>query len=119
MRRQRGACSRTFFRPAGSRLPLRPGPARELVERLDQPLGLVARGRSALYNGKTEEALLLLNQVKRLKPDFPEAILLEGEILIKEGRIDEARQLLTVLASDLGTSDWIRAEAEAILNSLP
>ncbi len=34
------------------------------VERLDQPLGLVARGRSALYNGKIEEARLLLNQVK-------------------------------------------------------
>lgn len=89
------------------------------VERLDQPLGLVARGRSALYNGKIEEARLMLNQVKRLKPDFPEAILLEAEILIKEGRIDEARQLLTVLASDLGLSDWISAEAEAILKRIP
>ncbi len=89
------------------------------VERFNQPLGLVARGRSALYNGKLEEARLMLDQVKRLKPDFPEAILLEAEILIKEGRIDEARQLLTVLASDLGMSDWIRAEAEAILKTIP
>lgn len=89
------------------------------VERLDQPLGLVARGRSALYSGKTKEARFLLNQVKRLKPDFPEAILLEAEILIKEGRIDEARQLLTVTASDLSLADWVRAEAEAILKTIP
>ncbi len=89
------------------------------VERFDQPLGLVARGRFALYNGKIEDANLLLNQVKRLRPDFPEATLLEAEILIKEGRLDEARQLLTITASDLSVADWIRAESDAILKSIP
>jgi hypothetical protein len=89
------------------------------VERQEQPMGLVARGRYALFNGTLADARFALNQVKRLKPNFPEATLLEAEIDMKEGRFAEARQLLTILSADLGNPDWIRVLAEKFLNQIP
>jgi thioredoxin-like negative regulator of GroEL len=91
----------------------------DTVERLEQPMGLVARGRFALKHGDIADARFLLNQVKRLKPGFPEATLLESEIYIKEGRFAEARQLLTIMSADLGNPDWVRAEADKLLNEIP
>ncbi|HVN16235.1 MAG TPA: hypothetical protein VMT73_10885, partial [Anaerolineales bacterium] len=91
----------------------------DVIERTDQPTGLVARGRFALYNGNIDDARLALNQVKRLKPDFPPSVLLEAEIDIKDGRIAEARQLLTILSSDLSMPDWVHTMADNILNQLP
>jgi tRNA A-37 threonylcarbamoyl transferase component Bud32/cytochrome c-type biogenesis protein CcmH/NrfG len=89
------------------------------LEPLDHPLDLVARGRFALYNGRVREARLLLSQVRPLELDLPEAGLLEAEILIKEGRIDEAHQLLAVIASDPGLADWLRILAGDLLKELP
>jgi thioredoxin-like negative regulator of GroEL len=89
------------------------------IERTEQPIGLVARGRHALYDGQLTEAQFALNQVKRLKPNFPEATLLEAEIYMKEGRFAEARQLLTILSADLSNPDWIRVLAEEFLNRIP
>lgn len=89
------------------------------IERTDQPTGLAVRGRFALYHGNIEDARLALNQVKRLKPDFPLSVMLEAEIDIKDGRIAEARQLLTILSSDLSTPDWLRTLADNTINQLP
>lgn len=89
------------------------------IERQEQPIGLVARGRYALHNGSIADARFSLNQVKRLKPNFPEATLLEAEIYMKEGRFAEARQLLTILSADLSNPDWIRVMAEEFLNQIP
>jgi serine/threonine protein kinase/Flp pilus assembly protein TadD len=91
----------------------------DAIERIEHPLGLVARGRYHLANGNLEEAQRFLNQVRTLKPDFPEATLLEAEIMIKQGRIDEARQLLTVTASDLGQAGWLLSYANDLLKGLP
>jgi len=91
----------------------------DMIERTDQPTGLVVRGRFALYNGKIEDARLALNQVKRLKPDFSLSVMLEAEISIKDGRIADARQLLTILSSDLSVPDWLRALADNTINQLP
>lgn len=89
------------------------------IERTDQPTGLAVRGRFALYHGNIEDARLALNQVKRLKPDFPLSVMLEAEIDIKDGRIAEARQLLTILSSDLSMPDWLRTLADNTINQLP
>jgi Flp pilus assembly protein TadD len=91
----------------------------DAIERIEHPLGLVARGRYHLANGNLEDAHRFLNQVRTLKPDFAEATLLEAEIMIKEGRIDEARQLLTVTASDLGQAGWLLTYANDLLKGLP
>jgi thioredoxin-like negative regulator of GroEL len=89
------------------------------IERMDQPLGLVAQGRYHLLNNNLADARLSLNQVRTLKPGFPESVLLDAEIKAREGRIDEARQLLTVTASDLGNADWLINFANELLKGLP
>jgi tRNA A-37 threonylcarbamoyl transferase component Bud32 len=89
------------------------------IERTEQPLGIVARGRWTLFNGEIPDARFALNQVKRLKPNYPEATLLEAEINMKEERFAEARQLLTILSADLSNPDWIRVLAEKFINQIP
>lgn len=89
------------------------------VSQQDQVLGLVAESRYAYYNGDKPKAHSLLKEIKRLKPKFQTAMLLEAEYNFNEGRVDEARSLLNLLIADLGTPAWIRLEAEKISNKLP
>jgi Flp pilus assembly protein TadD len=76
------------------------------------------QGRTALFEGRIEEARALLGQAKRLNPDLREATLLEAEILLKEGRGDDARALLMGIVSDPGYSKWMQIMAEELLNTL-
>ncbi len=88
------------------------------VTGFDQPLGWVARGRFALYFGSIAEARKALAQAQRIKPDFPEAVLLEAEIDIKDGKVAEARQLLLSISSNPAKPEWMHAEAEKLLTTL-
>jgi tetratricopeptide (TPR) repeat protein len=89
------------------------------VSRVEQPISMVAQARNLFYNGNAEEAHRLLNQVKRLRPKFPEAGLLEAEMDAKEGRTLDAKQILGILLADLNTPDWVRVMAQDLLNKIP
>ena len=89
------------------------------VSRVEQPITMVAQARNLFYNGNTEEAHRLLNQVKRLRPNFPEAALLEAEMDAKEGKTFDAKQILGILLADLNTPDWVREMAQDLLNKIP
>lgn len=89
------------------------------VLRVDQPIGLVAQSRHAYYNGKLDDGRVFLNQVKRLKPGFLEASLLEAEYALIENRNEEAKLLLQPLVANLDTPAWIRVMAEEFLNRIP
>jgi hypothetical protein len=91
----------------------------ERIDRIDQPLGFIVRGRHALFNGTLEDARLNLQQAQRVKPDSYEGFLLEAEISAKEGNIEAARTILISLSSDLGAPDWVRVMAENLLKTLP
>ena len=91
----------------------------DLLERMDQPLALVVRGRAALFGGKLDEARSLLDQARKLKPDLREARLLEAEILVKEGRAEEAGKLLNDISADSTYSEWMRVMAKELLDTLP
>ncbi|MCJ7433459.1 MAG: protein kinase [Anaerolineales bacterium] len=91
----------------------------ERIMEVDEPLALIAQSRHILYNGSSQDARIYLDQANRLKPDFKEALLLEGEIDFKEGRMDEARQIFTVLKADLGAPDWVRRLAESYYAAMP
>lgn len=91
----------------------------ERIDRVDQPLGFIARGRNSLYKNDFEAANLYLENAKRLKPQYYEAFLLEAEIDIKTGHSDEARAILLSLSSALDAPKWIRLMAESLLKSLP
>ena len=89
------------------------------IIKVDQPMGLVVQSRHAYSNGKLEDGRVFLNQVKRLKPDFLEAFLLEGEYAMIENRYEEARLILQPLVGNLDAPPWIRVMAEDFLNRIP
>ena len=90
----------------------------ERIDNFDLPLGYVARGRYALYNGSLEDARIQLENAERVKPDMYEAFLLKAEIEIKAGSPQEAKNILLSLSSDLGVPEWIRIMAEDYLKSI-
>lgn len=89
------------------------------IARLDQPIALVAQARNAYYNGRLEDGRIFLGQVQRLKPGLMEAALLEAEFAVTEKRYEEARLMLTPLASNLSAPEWIRLMAEGFLQNIP
>ena len=89
------------------------------VNRVEQPMSMVAQARNDYYNGKQDEAHSLLNEVKRLKPGMPEAALLEAEINANEGKTFDAKQGLNILLANLNTPGWINEMAQQLLNKIP
>lgn len=91
----------------------------ERIKEVDEPMALVAQARQALYNGSPQEAKIYLDQANKLKPDFIEALLFTAELDFKTGKEEEAKQILTVLRSDLGAPNWIRLQADAYYKAIP
>ncbi|MBT7189320.1 MAG: protein kinase [Anaerolineae bacterium] len=91
----------------------------EEIGKIDEPMMLIVQARHTFYHGDPEDAMGLLNEVKRIKPGFPEALLFEGEIHARRKNADEARQVFEILLADLGTPEWIVVEAENALSQLP
>ena len=89
------------------------------VGQVDQPIALIAQSRNAFYGGKLDEAQVLLNSVKRLKPNLYEAFLLEAEYFAATGENAKAGLLTQSLTSDLSVPQWIRIYAEEIRKRLP
>lgn len=91
----------------------------ERIDNVDLPLGYVARGRYALYNGgNLEEARTQLANAEKIKPGLYEAFLLKAEIEMKSGNGKEAKNLFLSLSSDLGAPEWIRVMAENYLKKM-
>ena len=87
----------------------------ERIDSVDLPLGYVARGRYALYNGSLADAKLQLASAQKVKPEQYENYLLNAEIEMKVGSRAKAKNTLLSLSSDLGAAEWIRTLAEQIL----
>ncbi len=91
----------------------------ERIDNASLPLGYIARGRYALYNGDMKDARMQLSNAEKLKPDMYEVFLLKAEIEMKSGSQTEAKNILLSLSSDLGAPEWIRIMAENYLKALP
>jgi serine/threonine protein kinase len=86
---------------------------------IEQPITMVAQARHLYYNGDTQQAHSILNQVRTLKPGMPEASLLEAEMDSNEGKTFDAKQILNILLADLNTPNWVRQEAQTLINKIP
>lgn len=91
----------------------------EEIGKVDEPMMLVVEARHIFYHGNPEDAFPLLNEVKRIKPDFPEARLLEGEMHTNQKNPEKARRAFENLLADPETPEWINVEAENTLRKLP
>ena len=89
----------------------------ERIDSFDLPLGYIARGRYALYNGSIDDAKLQLSNAEGLRPDMYEVFLLKAEIELKVGSKVTAQNILLSLSSDLGAPDWVRGSAEELLKN--
>ncbi len=91
----------------------------ERIDSASLPLGYIARGRYALYNGEMDDAKAQLANAKKVKPDMYEVFLLEAEIDVKDHQGSKAKGILLSLSSDLGAPEWIRTMANAYLTNMP
>ncbi|GAB4430786.1 MAG: hypothetical protein Kow002_19130 [Anaerolineales bacterium] len=94
-------------------------PLRNEVMRVNETIGLVAQARHAFHAGRPEDGWQLLDKVYSREPDFPEALLLEGEVALMEKRYQEARDVLSYLLSLPNVPEWVVVMAEDYLNQIP
>ncbi len=90
----------------------------ERIDSASLPLGYVARGRYALYNGTIEDAKLQLQNAEKVKSDMYEVFLLRAEIDMKSGAFSQAKNILISLSSDLGAPEWVRVMANYYLSNM-
>ena len=90
----------------------------ERIDSVSLPLGYIARGRYALYNGELRVAKTQLANAEKVKPDMYEVPLLKAEIEWKTGSQAQAKNILLSLSSDLGAPEWIRFMADGFLSSI-
>jgi hypothetical protein len=90
----------------------------ERIDSVSLPLGYIARGRYALYNGEIADAKTQLANAQKVKPEMYENYLLMAEIEMKSGNQADAKNILLSLSSDLGAPDWIRFMADNYLSTM-
>jgi serine/threonine protein kinase len=90
----------------------------ERIDSVSLPLGYIARGRYALYNGDLADAKVQLANAQKVKPDQYENYLLMAEIEFKTGSQADAKNIFLSLSSDLGAPEWIRLMAENYLSTM-
>ncbi len=90
----------------------------ERIDSASLPLGYIARGRYALFNGTIEDAELQLQNAEKVKPDMYEVFLLRAEIDMKNGSFSQAKNTLLSLSSDLGAPEWVRVMANNLLSTI-
>jgi cytochrome c-type biogenesis protein CcmH/NrfG len=82
------------------------------AEKIDKPISAVARGRQALFQGNVDAAKKQAAAAESLKPNMPEAKMLNAEIAMKTNNKEEAKKIMLDLASDPKTPEWLRIMAE-------
>jgi hypothetical protein len=90
----------------------------EKIDSINLPLGYIARGRYALFNGDITDAKTQLANAQKVAPDMYEVFLLQAEVDFKDGKRKDAKNILLSLSSDLGAPEWIRLMAENFLKTL-
>jgi Tfp pilus assembly protein PilF len=90
----------------------------ERIDSASLPLGYIARGRHALYNGSLEDAKAQLDNAQKIQPYMYEVYLLRAEIDMKDGNQAEAKKILLSISSAAEAPEWIRVMAENYLKTI-
>jgi len=82
----------------------------ERIVDVDEALERVVKARYVLYNGEAEFAQGILDEVlQEIRPDMPEAWLVQAELSLKFDDQPNARRVLTELESRDDIAEWVRA----------
>ena len=91
----------------------------ERIAKIDSELMLIAEARYAFYHGEEAKAISILRKIEQQNPNYPEALLLEGEMHFQNEEYKMARQTLEALWDRPEMPYWIADEADNILNQIP
>jgi len=82
----------------------------------DPPLAFFAQSRYALLHGNMEVAHRNLEELMAMQPDWPLAQLLNAEIMYGDGQLLEPRRMLQDLIQSPRAPDWVKGQADMLLN---
>jgi serine/threonine protein kinase len=90
----------------------------DVLEREDPPLAFFAQSRYALLHGNLDAAHHNLDKLLRVQPGWPMAQLLHAEILMQDGKQQEARRILQDLINSPRVQDWVKEQAGILLHKI-
>ncbi|MDH3944113.1 MAG: protein kinase [Anaerolineae bacterium] len=81
---------------------------------------MAARARYMLRHGEMEQAERTLAQIFESTPELPVGLLVQAELLLAQGDVDEAQDILRSLVRDGAPNidSWVRIEADRLLNQI-
>jgi len=79
-------------------------------------LAFFAQSRYAMLHGNMEVARRNLDELLHIQPDWHLTQLLNAEVMIAEGQLLEPRRILQELLQSPRVPDWIKVQAERLLN---
>jgi len=82
----------------------------------DPALAFFAQSRFALLHGNMEIARSDLDELLRIQPDWYLAQLLNADVMFAEGKLLEPRRILQDLMQSPSVPDWVREQADILLN---
>ena len=89
----------------------------DALEREDPPMAFFAQSRYALLHGNLDAAHHNLEELLRVQPGWPMAQLLNAEILIHDGKQQEAGSILQDLINSPRVQDWVKEQAGLLLSN--
>jgi thioredoxin-like negative regulator of GroEL len=87
----------------------------DMIETADPAMAEVVHARSELLAGAPLKAEVIIAEALKLQAGFPEANLLQAQILIDTRAADRGRAILEELVKTENVPLWIREEAKQIL----
>lgn len=79
-------------------------------------LAFFAESRYAVLHGNLDVARRSLDELLRLQPDWPAARLLTAEVQFAEGKFLEPQKILQELLQGPRVPEWVKAQADILLN---
>jgi len=89
----------------------------DALEREDPPMAFFAQSRYALLHGNLDAAHHNLEELLRVQPGWPMAQLLNAEILMHDGKRQEAGRILQDLINSPRVQDWVKEQAGLLLSN--
>jgi hypothetical protein len=91
------------------------------LNRVDEPLSLIAQIRYAVVNRPDDPALAqkLIDELRQMQPGMAEADLLQAELFSSHKNSGEAKKILDKVLATPNTPEWIIQRAREMLDQLP